>query len=331
MAEALTAEATIAVVIPTLNRLADLEACLDGVAEQTRPADSVLVVDNGSTDGTRERLQDRSGVRPLLMDRNTGAPGGFQAGMDAAFAAGADWVWLLDDDAVPEPAALEHLLAAVDAYDGTIGGAVPTVEFGDGRRETGWLWGARAADGHSQSPNTPANGTTPEADVDWGPFAGLLLTRSACERVGVIRADYVLWHADVEYCLRIRAAGYRIVAAPNALVRHPAMPMISRRIAGRTVTVGRIQPWREYYDTRNARLLARTLRNTDFAQRTPLPARAWREFKRGIAVLIADPAGPRRLLMRARGALDGVRGKVDRRPELEDSAHASRHHGERSR
>ena len=140
-----------------------------------------------------------------------------------------------------------------------MGVAAPTVEFGDGRREAGWHWGTRAADGSGQSPNRE------EGEVDWAPFAGLLVGREAYEDVGEVRADYVLWHADVEYCLRMRAKGWRVLAAPAALVTHPAMELVERRLAGRTVAVGRIPPWREYYDTRNMALLRRQLRGTPMA------------------------------------------------------------------
>jgi len=315
-ATASTTSGPVAVVIPTLNRIADLRACVESVAAQTRAPDLVLVVDNGSTDGTRDFLGRTDGLTPLLQERNAGAPGGFEIGVREAIARGAEWIWLLDDDAVAAPTALAELMGRATTASGPIGGLAPTVEFGDGRRETGWLWGARATSELGQSPNVPDDqGETPAQDVDWAPFAGLMLTRAACEQVGAIRADYVLWHADVEYCLRLRIAGFQLLAAPEALVRHPAMPMISRRIVGRTVTVGRIAPWREYYDTRNRWLLARTVRGTAFERRVAPIARARDELARAVAVLLADPGGTRRLWMRALGAVDGARGRITRRPE----------------
>ena len=304
----------VAVVVPTLDRIDDLRRCLDAARAQTRAPDLLVVVDNGSRDGTREELAAAGDVASVLPNENLGAPGGFEAGMRAAFDAGASCVWLLDDDAVPESDALELLLLGL-AGDEKAAGAVPTVEFGDGRRETGWLWGRRAERGHGQSPNLPER---PTADVDWAPFAGLLLARDACEQAGPVRADFVLWHADVEYCLRLRAAGWRLQAVPKAVVRHPAMALVSRRLLGRTFTVGRIPPWREYYDTRNRVLLMRALRHGALDAAAPLPRRLLEEAARDVAVLLADPHGPRRLFWRAAGLVDGLRGEMGRRPELED-------------
>jgi GT2 family glycosyltransferase len=228
--------------------------------------------------------------------------------MRDAFEAGASWAWLLDDDCVPAPTALKELLVLAESGD-DVAGSAPTIEFGDGRREAGWHWGDRAERGHGQSPNRGPG------EIDWAPFAGLLLRREACEAVGELRADYVLWHADVEYCLRLRSRGWRLLAAPAAEVTHPAMGMIERRLPGRTVSVGRIPPWREYYDTRNMTLLRRQVRDTPLAQRTPLRRRLVDEVKRDMAVILADSAGIRRVGMRALGRLDGVRGHMDRRPE----------------
>lgn len=311
----------VAVVVPTLNRLEDLRRCLAAARAQTRAPQLIVVVDNGSSDGTRDELRAASDLTAVLPPENLGAPGGFWAGMRAAFEAGADWVWLLDDDAVPAEHALELLLARVAGEEpaASVAGAAPTVEFGDGRRETGWLWGRRAERGHGQSPNRPGAPGGPAPDVDWAPFAGLLLAREACEQAGPVRADYVLWHADVEYCLRLRAAGWRLLAAPAAVVWHPAMPLISRRVLGRTVSVGRIAPWREYYDTRNRALLHRQLRHTALAGAAPPAIRLRDELLRDAAVLLADPCGARRVWMRLLGAIDGMRANTGRRPELEDS------------
>lgn len=308
----------VAAVVPTLDRADDLRACLESLRHQHRALDAVVVVDNGSSAAVAAELSAAGEVEVLRPASNLGAPGGFEAGMRSAFEGGADLAWLLDDDAVAAPDALERMLRHLGAHEGDarIGGVVPTVEFGDGRRETGWLWGARAAGGHGQSPNPPEDSGP---DVDWAPFAGLMLGREAWEEAGPIRADFVLWHADVEYCLRLRAGGRVLLAAPDAVVRHPAMPMVSRRLAGRTVTVGDIAPWREYYDTRNRAILRRALRGGDFDELTPFGTRASHELRRAAAVLAADPGGPRRVAMRALGAWDGRRGHMGRRPELRDS------------
>jgi GT2 family glycosyltransferase len=306
----------VAAVVPTLNRRRDLARCLATVASQTRPPDRVFVVDNGSTDGTRELLAADEAVTTALVDENLGAPGGFARGMEDAFGAGADWAWLMDDDAEADPDALERLLERTrDDAGGRVGGAAPTLELGDGARHAGWRWGSRASGGSGQSPIDPDSGDAP-TDVDWAPFAGLLVSRPAWESTGPIRRDFFLWHADVEYCLRLRARGWRLLSAPRARVRHPALPTIDAAIAGRALAVGDIPPWREYYDTRNRAILLHDLRGTRQSYGVPLLRRAWNEVRRDAAVVALDRrAGLRRVSMRMLGLLDGARSYMARHPE----------------
>lgn len=307
MSPAAEHDGRVAAVVPTLNRVEDLTRCLEGVAAQTRPPDATIVIDNGSSDATAERIGARGDCELVQTDERLGAPGAFALGMRRAFEDGAQWAWLLDDDCLPAPDALAELFSRSGGE--RVAGVAPTVAFGDGRREAGWHWGERASGGRGQSPNSAPG------EIDWAPFAGLLLSRAVWEDAGEIRADYVLWHADVEYCLRLRSRGWRLHAAPRAMVAHPAMELIERRVLGRKVAVGRIAPWREYYDTRNVALLNRQFRNSPFASGVSTARRVGDELARGAAILAADPAGPRRLSMRVLGWLDGRRGIMDRHPE----------------
>jgi rhamnopyranosyl-N-acetylglucosaminyl-diphospho-decaprenol beta-1,3/1,4-galactofuranosyltransferase len=292
---------TVAAVIPTRSRLAGLRAAVEALRGQTQRPDEIFVVDNESADGTAAWLAEQTDLSARELHESTGAPGGFQAGIDAALAAGHDWVWLIDDDCVPEPEALAELLAVTAGE--RVGGAVPTVRFGDDREETGWR--ARRPLAH------PA----PGEDADWAPFAGLLLSAEACRAVGPLRTDWFLWHADVEYCFRLRGRGWHLPVAPAARVWHPTPPERVRTIAGRQVRVAAFAPWREYYDTRNLIALRRLTAGTEFHDPRPWWRRAGGELARTAAVLVADPAGVKRVSMRVLGAIDGLRGRVDRHPE----------------
>jgi len=91
-----------------------LRECLDALRAQTRPIDRVLVVDNASSDGTAAMLREEfADVDVLRLEENAGSAGGFHAGVRDA-APGCDWMWLLDDDTIARPDALERLLAALD-------------------------------------------------------------------------------------------------------------------------------------------------------------------------------------------------------------------------
>ena len=293
-------------VVPAWSRGDQLAALLDSVAAQTRPMDGLVVVDNDASDDARAAYRDRGGD-VVTLTQNEGAVGGFRAGIARAWELGADAVWLLDDDSVAERGALEALIAALKAPTASkIGGAAPTVCFADGRRYTGWLWGSRTARGHGHEPAVPADAPV---RIDWAPFAGLLLRRQACEEAGDLRHDLFLWHADIEYCLRIRTAGWDLVGTPQAVVHHPVYAQCSRRFLGRDFTVREAKPWQEYEDGRNWALLIRELRGTPFADPNTWPRRALGELGRTVAVLGADPNGRARVRMRLLGLLDGWRGR----------------------
>src|SRR3712207_5885044 len=109
---------TVAAIVVTHNRLAQLRKCLGLLAEQTTPPDEILVFDNFSTDGTAEYLAGLSGqLATLRSDENVGGAGGFHLAIKEAWERGHAWFWLMDDDSAPTPEALERLLAPLAHLD----------------------------------------------------------------------------------------------------------------------------------------------------------------------------------------------------------------------
>src|SRR3954468_16615835 len=108
---------SVAVVVVTFNRADLLGRTLDGLAAQTHAPDAVIVVDNASTDHTREVLDAHGGLplQRIHLDSNTGGAGGFRAGVESAYDQGFDRIWLMDDDVVPAPDCLTVLLAQDEA------------------------------------------------------------------------------------------------------------------------------------------------------------------------------------------------------------------------
>ncbi|HEX9956413.1 MAG TPA: glycosyltransferase, partial [Fibrella sp.] len=98
---------TVTAVIVTYNRLADLKICLDSLRQQTRRPDAMLVVNNGSNDGTTEWLTTQADLT-VINQANLGGAGGFAAGIEGAFQSGATWLWCMDDDCIAAPDALEQ-------------------------------------------------------------------------------------------------------------------------------------------------------------------------------------------------------------------------------
>src|SRR4051812_22889241 len=100
---------TIAAVVVTFNRLNDLTLCIATLRAQTRPLDAIIVINNGSTDGTDAWLKTQPDLR-VVTQPNLGGAGGFATGMQTAYEAGFDKLWCMDDDCVADPGALAALL-----------------------------------------------------------------------------------------------------------------------------------------------------------------------------------------------------------------------------
>ncbi len=216
------AEARLWAVVVTFNRRALLEKCLDALAAQTRALDRILVVDNASTDGTPEWVAtERPDVDLLALEENAGGAGGFHAGLAAAHAGGAEWVWLLDDDTIARPDALAALLAVDEGHDGRGRGDLPRPLLLSSRAE--WV------DGRLHPMNFPAFKRDLAAVIDaaehgvipfrTATFVSLLVHRDAVDRFGLPCREYFIWSDDIEYTARVtrHAPGYFV---PDSVVVH---------------------------------------------------------------------------------------------------------------
>ncbi len=122
----------IAIVIVTYNRVNMLKATLEACLEQQPPAD-LIVVNNASTDGTKEYLTGFSRTNPNIniihLSENIGGAGGFSIGMRQAFEQGYEWLWIMDDDVLPVSKGLQTLLQ----YTGKARCLYPAKECANGR------------------------------------------------------------------------------------------------------------------------------------------------------------------------------------------------------
>ena len=201
-----------------------LPAVLDALAAQTRPADCVLAVDTGSTDGSAELIAERLGGDRLVTAPERTPFGRAVAEGLAALPPVADdgWVWLLHDDAAPAPDALEALLAAAaDNPSAEILGPklrewpslrrlleVGVTISGTGRRETGLERGEYDQGQHDRLQDVLAVNT-----------AGMLVRRSVLEQLGFDDRLPVFGN-DVDFGWRAARAGHRTLVVPDAVVFH---------------------------------------------------------------------------------------------------------------
>ena len=200
---------TISAVILTYNRKALLVECLDAIMRQSRPVDHMIVVDNGGTDGTAEYVAEQWGdrVEVYRLPQNVGSAGGFNTSMRIGYERGDDAIWLMDDDVIPAPDALERLLEA----DRTLTGRKIDAPFVISTAWTpeGLLTNVPAPD---CSPNSIAYPQWPmllgEAmvPVRRATFVSILLKREVLREHGLPMADMFMWVEDTEFTERITRA-----------------------------------------------------------------------------------------------------------------------------
>lgn len=189
-------------VVLTYNRSELLQKCLDGILSQTRPCDDILVINNASTDGTRELLESGRypGIKIYSLKENRGAAGGFNAGFRLAYDNGADQVWMMDDDVIPEPDALEKLLDADALLDGQ--GAKRSYLVSLAYSEKGqWCNLPYLSGRHASSwPSFLAHGLVA---VGYSTFVSILVPRETLEKYGLPIQSMFIWGEDAEFTLRV--------------------------------------------------------------------------------------------------------------------------------
>ena len=223
-------------VVVTYNRRDLLLEALAAVQAQTRAPDAVIVVDNASTDGTAAAVRAQFPAAHLAeLTRNTGGAGGFAYGMARALDGGADLIWLMDDDTVPEPGALAAMLAARGRYPGRPPALVASrVVWTDGRAHPMNTPRTKPFVSKAERLTAEAAGCTPIRSAS---FVSILVDAGECRRRGLPQADYFLWNDDFEFTTRLLRGNIGLLCPPNVAVlctatlagqSSPALPRSSR-------------------------------------------------------------------------------------------------------
>lgn len=260
----------VVIVVVNWNGWRDTIECLGSLAQLKYARYNIIVIDNGSTDNSLHeitswaKLSHRDGqvvtpdvqlsFLPQLLfaqtGKNLGYAGGANVGMRLALRAGAEFIWLLNNDTVVDTHALEYLVATAksDPAVGIVGSKILYYDHRDILWSAGsgirwWQGGTTYLIGQDQ-PDPDEFGQTRAVDHITG--CSLLAPVALVQSVGMLPEHYYFCFEDTEWCMEARRAGWKVIYEPRSVVYHK----VSRSIK-------RVPSLVEYYVTRNRLLFVK--------------------------------------------------------------------------
>lgn len=234
---------TVSVVVVNWNRRELLESCLRSLQTQTLQDFELVVVDNGSTDGSADWVA-ADWPRAKLI-RNQDNRGFCEANNQGIQAGAAQYVALLNNDAEAEPGWLQALVDVIESDPGVGMVASKIVSYEDPTRidKVGHLI---YPDGQNRG---RGSGVRDEGqfeqveDVAWPDGAAALYRREMLDEIGLFDEQFFAYADDADLGLRGRLAGWRCLYAPGAVVRHRLGSTLGRLSARRLFLIERNRIW----------------------------------------------------------------------------------------
>lgn len=209
---------TLSIVILNWNGGDVTAECLNSLKSQTREPDQIIVVDNGSVDGSNKMIRKNfPGVNLIELPKNLGFAGGVNVGIKAAKS---DYVMLLNNDATCEPTCIEELLKTAKEQHADITQAIILTEEGRKIDSTGdiyTVWGLP----HPSRRNEPANNApTTDQPIFSGSGGASLYKRSLFDEIGYFDEMFFAYYEDVDMSMRAQLRGKKIWLSSRAVVQH---------------------------------------------------------------------------------------------------------------
>lgn len=233
-------------VVLNWNSYQDSARCLRHLAELNYDNHEVVLVDNGSTDGSGTRLDEEfPNVTVIINETNLGFPGGMNVGIRQAIDRGSDYVWLLNNDViVRREGVLRQLVNMMEAHP-EYGAITPTVMNYPNEEDVWFIQGLVDWEtGDSRHYREVVSDSKAEGDLldnDFIPFCSALVRTEVFDDIGLLPEPYFLYREDIEFCDHIRRAGYSVGTETTIEVYHEETNA-SGGSMGQTIT---------YYTARN--------------------------------------------------------------------------------
>jgi len=240
------------IVVLNWNGLADTLACLQSLAQLQYGAHRILVVDNGSIDGSVDALRNGipgAGIEILEAGRNLGYAGGNNVGIRYALDRGADFILVLNNDTTVDPRLLDELVGAADRHPeaGCFGPWIFYMHDPERLWFAGAAWNSElvafASPGKDLLASDMPAETTP---TDYVCGAALFMRASLARQIGLLDERFFLVYEESDWCCHARRAGIECLMVPAARIWHKVGSSFGSEAS----------PLRTYFSTRNSLLWA---------------------------------------------------------------------------
>ncbi len=215
----------VAVIVLTWNgRMLTME-CLQSLVNMNYPEKEIILVDNGSNDGTEDAVRSKYGdaVTVIQNGHNLGFSRGNNRGIEYARRRGAGLILLLNNDTAVDPDIVGRLVDAIGSAP-NIGIAGPKIYYHDppdciwfaGGKISLWKGTAR----HRGIREKDSGQYDSPCEIDYVTGCAMMIKTGVIAEIGLLDPAFEAYFEDTDLCMRARAAGYRIVYAPKAKVWH---------------------------------------------------------------------------------------------------------------
>lgn len=238
-------------VVVTYNRIDCLKKVIGALKKQTVKLDKIIVVNNGSTDGTDKYLAEVNGII-VVTQQNIGGSGGFWRGVNEAVKFPYDWIWCMDDDVYPHEDCLEQLLK-FNAHD--IGILCPR------RLQDGKVFYSEYKKLNLSNPfrklhllplQEKDTISGEPVNIEGMVFEGPLIKREVVDKIGFPQKELFIFYDDTDYSYRAVLAGYKVQYIPLAIMDKEFF----NKNFSREEIINR-QRWKTWYHIRNTAYFAK--------------------------------------------------------------------------
>jgi len=233
----------LSIVLLSNNRREDTLACLASLFRSDYVDFKVIVLDNGSVDGSVSEIRNQyPHIQMIPLTENLGYAGNNNIGVKLALEQGAEWILILNDDTVLESTCLANLMHGMVANPeiGIAGPMVYHFNEPDVIQSAGGILGKYWNSSHLGQNELDRGQYSKLHSVDWISGCAILVRRAVIEQVGMLDPNYFLYWEETEWCLRASRAGWKIAHIPQAKLWHKG---VQRNYQPK--------PYVTYYITRN--------------------------------------------------------------------------------